>query len=255
MTARRSARTVAVLASIPALLMVAEAGAAAAQPAPAYDQGDGYAGANGPPPPQGDQGPQDQYAPPPGPDNGPPPPQGQYAPPPQGAYPPAPQGQYVVPPAPAGASAEYQEQWRQYQIAYNNYLAAYRSWAIHNCVNQHSNNVAAGAVVGGIFGALVGAAVAGPYAAGAGAAWGGAVGLGTGAAIGASSGPYCPNGYVVRAGAPAFAYSAPVYAPPVAYAAPYRPWVWVGGRWVYRPYPYGYRRPYAPGPYAYPGYR
>ena len=129
------------------------------------------------------------------------------------------------------------------------------NWSIHNCVNQHSNNVAAGAVVGGIFGALVGAAVAGPYAAGAGAAWGGAVGLGTGAAVAASSGAYCPNGYVVRAGALAsFAYGGPVYAPPVAYAAPYRPWVWIGGRWVYRPYPNGYHHPYAPGPYAAPGY-
>jgi hypothetical protein len=33
-----------------------------------------------------------------------------------------------------------------------------------------------------------------------------------------------------------------VFAPPpyVVYAAPadYNPWLWYGGRWVYRPYPY-----------------
>ena len=262
MRASIRARSAAALASIPALLMVAGAGLADAQPAPGYDHGDGYAN-QGPPPPQDGQPPQDQYAPPsggPGGYDGVPPQQG-YAPPPQQGYA-QPQGGYGPPPpngyaqggAPAGASAAYAEQWRQYNIAYGAYLAAYRNWAIQNCVNQHANNTAAGAVVGGVFGALAGAAIAGPGGAGAGAAIGGAVGVGTGAAIGASSGPVCPGGYVVRTGAPAFYYGGPVYAPPVAYAAPYRPWVWVGGRWVYRPY--AYRRPYyGPRPVPAPYYR
>lgn len=47
--------------------------------------------------------------------------------------------------------------------------------------------------------------------------------------------PGCPPGYVLRDGA------APLYvAPAYAYAAPgwYNPWVFYGGAWVFRPYPY-----------------
>ena len=40
-------------------------------------------------------------------------------------------------------------------------------------------------------------------------------------------------------GAPAFVYGGPAYG---VYAAPawYNPWLWYGGRWVYRPYPSWY---------------
>jgi len=90
------------------------------------------------------------------------------------------------------------------------------------------------------------------------------VGAGTGAAIASSennaTSPGCPPGYVVRAGAPAYPYTYPGY----AYAAPgwYQPWVFVGGVWAYRPYPYHawyyhtYRGPYHGGYYrGHPGYR
>jgi hypothetical protein len=42
----------------------------------------------------------------------------------------------------------------------------------------------------------------------------------------------------VRPGSPAFI--APAFAGGYVYSAPpgYRPWIWTGGRWAYRPYPY-----------------
>jgi hypothetical protein len=51
---------------------------------------------------------------------------------------------------------------------------------------------------------------------------------------------------VLRGGAPAFYYGGPML-----YAAPadYNPWLFYGGRWVYRPYPYHrwyYRHHYRP---------
>jgi hypothetical protein len=63
----------------------------------------------------------------------------------------------------------------------------------------------------------------------------------------------------VERGAPAFYYGADTG--PYYYAAPgwYRPWVFYGGRWTYRPYPYHgwYYRHYrgGPRPYYRGGYR
>jgi hypothetical protein len=50
--------------------------------------------------------------------------------------------------------------------------------------------------------------------------------------------PDCPPGYVIKA-APEPFYLPPLH-PHVVYVAPpwYDPWVWYGGHWIYRPYPY-----------------
>ena len=114
-------------------------------------------------------------------------------------------------------------------------------WAQENCVKS-GGNVAAGAVIGGLFGALVGSAVGGPGHHGGGAAIGAAIGGTSGAAIAANSGgetsPGCPPGYHVRDEAPTFYYEG--YGGPYYYAAPgwYHPWLWYDGHWLYRPYPY-----------------
>jgi hypothetical protein len=191
----------AVVASILALGLAAQAGVASAQ-----DYGPG-----GPPPP-GDYGPN---GPPPSGDYGPP--QGQYAPPPEGASP------------DQAYSAEQQQRDQAYGQAYSD-------WAARYCVQRRENNAAAGAVIGGVLGAIVGGGLAGRGNHTAGAFVGGAVGAGTGAAIGASSGgpqSSCPPGYVIVGGAPAFYYGGyvPVYGP-----GWYNPWIFVGGRWTYRPY-------------------
>lgn len=154
---------------------------------------------------------------------------GSYAPPPgsdQDAAPPG--GSYAEPPPGTDDNAAYDDQTQQQDEAYAD---AYSRWAAQNCVNQ-ANNTAAGAVIGGILGAGIGAAVS--HNAGRGALVGGAIGAGTGAVAGsASAAGGCPPGYVIAAGAPAFAYGGPY----VAWApAWYHPWVWVGGRWVYHPY-------------------
>lgn len=183
-----------------------------------------------------------QAAPPPPP--GPPAPA--YAPPPQAA--PAPGGDY--------------NSWA-YQQDYQNYRNQYAAWAEQNCVTRHTNNIATGAIVGGVFGALLAGSIAGWAARGAWILFGGSLGLATGAAVGAAtSAPGCPGGYAVRAGAPPFYYSGPAYAyrpeyPAYApnYYAPrpaYRPnggWYWDGYRWVRRPYSYYPQAPYAYGPY------
>jgi hypothetical protein len=115
-------------------------------------------------------------------------------------------------------------------------------------------------VIGGAMGAILGAGVAGHGSHGAGAAIGGALGATTGAVVGSNSGAgaACPPGYVVRSGAPAFAYAPPpayayAYPPEVIYGpAWYNPWIWSGGAWVYRPYRDWYWRN---GAYWAPGYR
>ncbi|HLI66480.1 MAG TPA: hypothetical protein VKU90_08960 [Caulobacteraceae bacterium] len=121
------------------------------------------------------------------------------------------------------------------------YSYAAERWAAENCIAAHQNGTAAGAVIGGIFGAVIGAGIAGPHDRGAGAVIGAGVGGLTGAAIGASAAndnPNCPPGYALREGAPAF-YPGPVYGP-IVYEAPdgYDPWFWDDGHWIYRPYPY-----------------
>ncbi|HEY4114892.1 MAG TPA: hypothetical protein VGM17_12630 [Rhizomicrobium sp.] len=155
---------------------------------------------------------------------------GDYGPPPGGndQYGP-PQGQYAEPPPGSDQGGEYDDQSSQQD---EQYAQAYSDWAAQNCVDQ-ANNAATGAVIGGILGAGIGAATS--RHAGHGALVGGAIGAGAGAVAGSASGQGgCPPGYVIRGGAPGFAFAGGPY---VAWApAWYHPWVRVGGRWVYHPY-------------------
>jgi hypothetical protein len=151
------------------------------------------------------------------------------------------QGRYNVPPPagyqPSDGPNEVSPQAREED---QHYSYAAERWAADNCVAERANNTAAGAVIGGVLGALVGSGVSGRYDRAGGAIAGGAVGAIAGGAIGnsAANNPSCPPGYIVRAGAPVF-YPGPIYGGAV-YAAPpfYDPWVWYGGHWIYRPYPY-----------------
>jgi hypothetical protein len=121
------------------------------------------------------------------------------------------------------------------------YGAYAEDWAARYCVRSNGNT-ASGAVIGGLFGALLGSSIAGRHDRGAGALMGGIAGAAGGAAVGNAqdnaTSPGCPPGYVMRGGAPTFAYDG--YNTGYTYAAPgwYRPWIYVGGRWSYRPYPY-----------------
>jgi len=218
-------RLATVLASISAVAMLADAFAASAQdyqapppgynqaPPPDYNQGPPPGYNQGQPPAGYDQGYQQGY------DQGPP--QGQYAPP------------------PPGAGSSYDPRYQQYD---RDYAGRYSTWAAENCIDRRNNNTAAGAIIGGVLGALVGSAAGGRHDRGGGAVVGGVLGAGAGAAIGSSSTDTrgCPPGYYVRAGAPAFYYGGPaLYAP-----GWYNPWVWGGGHWVYHPYRewyYGHR--------------
>ena len=126
-------------------------------------------------------------------------------------------------------------------------------WVAENCVAERRSNTTAGAVVGALLGAAAGTGLAGRHDQAAGAILGGTAGAVAGGAIGSESTPSnCPAGYVTRPYATVY-YAPPAYYPPVAYpsvvyAAPgwYRPWVWTGGAWVYRPYPayHYFYRPY-----------
>lgn len=120
------------------------------------------------------------------------------------------------------------------------YAAAAEAWSAANCVRQEQNRTAAGAIIGGVLGAVIGSNVAGGRDRGAGAVVGGALGAVAGGAIANNQGPGCPPGFVVRSGAPTFYYGPPPGASVVVYDAPtwYNPWIWYDGRWIYRPYPY-----------------
>ena len=143
-----------------------------------------------------------------------------------------PSGQYAPPPDDAYANSTYDDRAQQRDQAYAD---SYSRWADRYCVQQRQNDAAAGAVVGGVLGALLGSGIAGRGNHTGGAIVGGAVGATAGAAIGANSGSQssCPQGYVVTNDAPAFYYQGytPVYGP-----SWYNPWIFVGGRWTYRPY-------------------
>jgi hypothetical protein len=193
-------------------------------PGPNDEQGGPPPGYQGGPPPgyQGNNGPPPDY-------NGPPPSDYANRPPPgyNGASP---------PPPPPGYNGQAQDAAQQAQD--QRYAQYAERWAQENCVRAHGD-VGAGAFLGGVFGALIGAGASGgrPGAVVAGAAIGGV----SGAAIANSAGgdatsPGCPRGYVIRGGAPNFYYAGGPY----YYAAPgwYNPWVWGGGAWVFRPYPY-----------------
>ena len=163
-----------------------------------------------------------------------------------------PQGAPELPPPTGpngGAAPAYSPQQQQADHAYGQ---AYSGWAQQNCIIQQQNNTAAGAVIGGVLGAAAGGAIG--HSGGAAVA-GAAVGAIAGSQIGANSAASaCPPGYALRSGAPAFAYGAPVYAPPW-----YQPWVFVNGAWFYYPYGAWYWGSYWPyyrvyGPVGHPGW-
>jgi hypothetical protein len=151
-----------------------------------------------------------------------------------------PSGQYAPPPAGAEATGSIYD--RAAQDADRAYADQYSRWAAQYCVDKR-NNAAAGAAIGGVLGAIAGSGLAGHGERVGGAVVGGALGATAGAALGASATPgaACPPGYVIAAGAPVFAYAGPAVTPAVVYGPDwYQPWVWVDGRWVYRPYRYWY---------------
>ena len=190
------------------------------------------------PPPQGYQPPpqgyQQGYAPPP---------QG-YAPPPQGyqqGYPQQPYQDPALQPPPGYTAQDAQRDASDAARAYDQqYAAAAEAWSAANCVRQEQNRTAAGAIIGGVLGAVIGSAAAGRHDSGAGAIVGGGLGAIAGGAIANSSGPGCPPGFVLRPGAPAFGYAPPPGGAVLVYDQPtwYNPWIWYNGAWVYRPYPY-----------------
>lgn len=194
------------------------------------------------------------------------PPQGGYddqGPPPQGgdyndAPPPPPPGYdgSAPPPPPPGYSAQ-DPSYAADQQADRRYEAYAEDWATRYCVKS-GGNAAGGAVIGGLFGALLGSSVAGYHNRGAGALMGGIAGAAVGGAAGSAqdhaTSPGCPPGYVMRRDAPTFVYDG--YGAGYYYDAPgwYHPWIFIDGRWNYRPYPYHtyYYRHYGWGR---PGYR
>lgn len=121
------------------------------------------------------------------------------------------------------------------------YEAYAEDWSQRYCTRARSN-AGAGAVIGGLLGALVGSGLSGRHDHGSGALLGGVAGAAGGAVVGSTSAnatsPGCPPGFVVRNDAPTFYYEGS--GTPYYYAAPgwYQPWIFVGGRWNYRPYPY-----------------
>jgi hypothetical protein len=95
-----------------------------------------------------------------------------------------------------------------------------RRYAQADCARAQNNNAGAGALIGGIFGALVGAGVAHHGNHGAGAALGGVTGAIGGAALGSASNPRCGTGYAASRPAPARSYAydqAPPPGPDYAY--------------------------------------
>ena len=212
----------------------------------------GFAQPNYPPAPPPDyQGPPPDYQqPPPGyqPYKGAPPPN--YQQPPPGYQQPPPGYQYdqqpppgyqggdqAVAPPPGYSARDAQEDASAQAEAQNRAYAAYaQQWATANCIRRQEDNAAAGTIIGGVLGAVIGSNIAGGRSRGAGAVVGGALGAVAGNALARdSNGGQCPQGYVLRPGAVLFAPP-----PTVVYAAPdwYNPWVFYGGTWVYRPYPY-----------------
>ena len=137
---------------------------------------------------------------------------------------------------PAGYSDQYDAS-AQARAEDDAYSRRAQDWASRYCYRR-SDNAAGGAIIGGVLGALLGGGIAGRGNHTSGALIGGAVGAVAGASVGASStSPGCPPGMVVRDEAPPLPYA---FSGGYVYAAPpdYRPWIWVDGRWLYRPYPY-----------------
>lgn len=216
-------------------------------PPPAYPATPPVDQDRGPPPPGYSDGQQPGY------DNGPAPGYAQQnadVPPPPGY-----DGSQTPPPPPGYQASPADLAMRDRDTRYASDAEA---WARDNCVKSHGN-AATGAIIGGVLGALLGNGLAGRHDRGAGTFAGAAVGAVGGAAIAGSAGNNqtslgCPPGYVVRRDARPYAYDDVDY----DYAAPgwYRPWVYVGGSWDYRPYPYHnwYYRTYRGGGYGRRGY-
>jgi hypothetical protein len=150
------------------------------------------------------------------------------------------QNRYNVPP-PAGYQPSDEQYETSVQARADDETYSYKAehWAARNCVAERANNTAAGAVIGGLLGAIVGSGLAGRHARAGGAIAGGAVGALAGSAIGsASTYPGCPPGYVLRPHPEPFA-PVPVYTDVIYQAPPwYDPWIWYGGHWIFRPYPF-----------------
>ncbi|NBC37456.1 hypothetical protein GTZ99_12945 [Novosphingobium sp. FSY-8] len=157
-------------------------------------------------------------------------------PPPEPQAPAGYDGSQLPPPPPGYAPSDQDQAQRAMDLQY---AREAQRWARDNCVKS-KGDTAAGALVGGILGAIVGGGLAGRGDRGGGMAAGAVIGAVGGAAVASSSGretsPGCPPGYVTRRDAPEYAYEPAGY----YYAAPswYRPWVFVDGYWSYRPYPY-----------------
>ena len=158
-------------------------------------------------------------------------------PPPPGA-----QGGYSDPalqPPPGYSAQDADHDASAAERAYDQgYAAAAEQWSTANCMRQEQERTAAGAIIGGVLGAVIGSGVAGRGAHGAGALVGGGLGATAGGLIANGQGPGCPPGFTLREGAPAFAYTPAPAAYPYAAPSWYNPWLWYDGRWVYRPYPY-----------------
>lgn len=183
---------------------------------------------------------------------------------------PEPDGYDGTRPPPPPPGYEKSEDYGRWSEQDSRYAAEAERWARDNCVKSRPKT-GEGALIGGVLGAIIGSALSSGVghhhhgSSAGGTVAGLAVGAVAGAAIGSSSGgetsPGCPPGYAVRRNATVY-----VYQTDYVYAAPgwYRPWVYSGGYWAYRPYPYHrwYREHYRAYPHyhggyyrAYPGYR
>ena len=147
--------------------------------------------------------------------------------------------QYNVPPPPGyrslpGRYVETEAERQEDEL----YVHDAEEWAAENCIAQKKDRATAGAVIGGLVGAIAGSGLAGRHDQAPSAILGAGAGAAAGSAIGKNTSPDCPPGYTMRS-APAPFY-APNFYPYTVYAAPawYDPWVWYGGHWIYRPYPY-----------------
>jgi hypothetical protein len=126
-----------------------------------------------------------------------------------------------------GDSGSYQDQRRAYDERYRQWEAQRDAWAHNNCVNRKTGNTFAGALFGGILGAVAGSQLGGRGERTEASVAGGALGAFTGGAIANSASGPCPEGYAVAdaappppAAPPQVGYGVGYYAPPPAYYYP-----------------------------------
>ena len=115
-----------------------------------------------------------------------------------------------------------------------------RYYAYDECRHERANNAVAGAIIGGIAGALIGHGVSGYHERGSGTAAGAVIGGTAGAAIGSSSGCYHRHYYYYHrprvyyygeprpyyAPPPYYYYGRPDYYPDYYYGRPYYDYGW-----------------------------